>query len=228
MTKTPSPPDKATAKAQEARSAVVARIASEVESSERLSEQELKFVAAVVSHGDIPRAAVEADYGAGTASSRAYAWLNPESKFFKPALYEAVMTSRIRALVKTETQYEVTAARVLLELARLAFVNVKDFDGAYDADGNLDLKKLTHDQAAAISELTIETVGKGDKAKRRVRAKLWSKTEAINTLARHLGLLKPDAAQVNVNVTLEQLIVASLVQPAATIVIDKPDGEIKS
>ena len=76
----------------------------------------------------------------------------------------------------------VSQDRVVLELARLAFADMRDF--ASWGDGGVRLRpseELTEDQAACVSEI-VETPGKG------VRVKLFGKQPALAALARHLGL----------------------------------------
>lgn len=87
---------------------------------------------------------------------------------------EAAMAERSRRL-------GITQDRVVAELSRLAFADMRDF--VTWGDGGARLRPsdaLTEDQAACVSEI-VETPGKG------VRVKLHGKTQALSALYRHLG-----------------------------------------
>ena len=86
------------------------------------------------------------------------------------------------AMAARSDRLGVSQDRVVLELARLAFADMRDF--ASWGDGCVRLRpseELTEDQAACVSEI-VETPGKG------VRVKLFGKQPALAALARHLGL----------------------------------------
>ena len=85
------------------------------------------------------------------------------------------------AMAARSDRLGVSQDRVVLELARLAFADMRDF--ASWGDGCVRLRpseELTEDQAACVSEI-VETPGKG------VRVKLFGKQPALAALARHLG-----------------------------------------
>lgn len=68
--------------------------------------------------------------------------------------------ARISTLYQpTLDRYEVTADKVVRELAKLAFSNLQDYMSV-DSDGlpRLDLSAIDRDQAAAISEVTCEII----------------------------------------------------------------------
>lgn len=95
---------------------------------------------------------------------------------------------------KRASKLELKAEHVIEELRRLAYSNLHDYiriDGNGQAD--IDLSKLTRDQAAAISEITVDTTGgTGDGERRKVlrtKIKLVDKTKNLELLARHLGML---------------------------------------
>ncbi len=89
----------------------------------------------------------------------------------------------------------ISADRVLAELARIGFANMKDFMAiGPDGDPVLDFSKLTREQAAALVEVTVEDFkdGRGEDARevRRVKFKLADKRAALVDLGRHLGMFK--------------------------------------
>lgn len=86
----------------------------------------------------------------------------------------------------------VTAERVVAEYAKLGFANMADYITGEGAERSIDLSALSRDQAAAIQEMTVETVtdGHGEDAERikRTKFKLADKKGALDSLARHLGM----------------------------------------
>ena len=102
--------------------------------------------------------------------------------------------ARVAELVaKAAGKAELTAERVLRELALIGFANMQDYMRAGpDGDPYLDFSGLTRDQAAALAEVTVEdfTDGRGEAARdvRRVKFKLADKRAALVDLGRHLKL----------------------------------------
>lgn len=102
---------------------------------------------------------------------------------------------------------EITVARVLKELARLSFADIRQ---AFDEKGNLlDPSEWSDDFAASVSSIEVVTrslPGKADKqldsqphggalARRRnakveyvTKIKVWDKNSALEKIAKHLGL----------------------------------------
>jgi phage terminase small subunit len=111
-------------------------------------------------------------------------------------LADAKVAARVSELqVEAAKETIATAARVLEEMAKLAFANMADFfmvgtDGA----PRLDWGSLTRDQKAALQEVTCDifTDGRGDDARevRRVKFRLADKRAVLVDLGRHLGLFK--------------------------------------
>lgn len=94
-----------------------------------------------------------------------------------------------------QKRHEVTVDRIVGELALLGFSNMLDYMQTQD-DGTafVDLSKLTREQAAAISEVTVEsyTDGNGENARdvKKVKFKLSDKRNALVDLGKHLGMFK--------------------------------------
>lgn len=94
---------------------------------------------------------------------------------------------------KRSERTEINADRVLLELAKLGFANMADYmRTGPDGDPYLDFSALTRDQAAALSEVTVEDFkdGRGEDARdvRRVKFKLADKRAALADIGKHLGM----------------------------------------
>ncbi len=128
-------------------------------------------------------AAIRAGYAAGSASVQA-----------ARLLANAKVHARLVELKRGRSdQAVVDERRVLAELLKLGFSNMRDFIKV-QADGTayVDLSQLTRDQAAAITEITVEeyTEGRGDAARavKRTKFKLADKRSALVDIGRHLGM----------------------------------------
>lgn len=94
---------------------------------------------------------------------------------------------------KLAAKHGVTLERIVSELALLGFSNMQDYmRGGKDGDPYLDFSELTREQAAALTEVTVEDFkdGRGDGARdvRRVKFKLADKRAALVDLGKHLGM----------------------------------------
>lgn len=98
-----------------------------------------------------------------------------------------------KAQAKRSERTEITADQVLQELAKIGFANMKDYIRTTDAgDAFVDLSELNREQAAAISEVTVEDFvdGRGDDARdvRKIKFKLSDKRAALVDMGKHLGM----------------------------------------
>lgn len=104
--------------------------------------------------------------------------------------------ARYNELIASSVQRtEVTAAGVIKELAQLAFANFADFmKVGPDGQPWLDFSKLTREQAAALTEVTVDELksarGAEGREVRRVRFKLADKRAALADLCKLLGLFR--------------------------------------
>ena len=129
------------------------------------------------------KAAIRAGYSPRSAGQRGWALRrHPEVA----ARIEAAMEDRAEAV-------GITAERVLCELARLGFANIRDFvSGEGEGVAWLDLSALTREQAAAVTAVEVDERGGG----RRVKIKLADKSRNLELIGRHLGLFpRPPAAK---------------------------------
>ena len=156
----------------------------------KLDPREKRFVAEYLIGLDPQRAAVAAGYGRGTAKSQAYQWASNSKR--KPHVFNAIQ----KAAKKLADKYEITADRVLGEIAKLAFSNIGDFLHIENGDAYVDLSKMTADQSAALSEVVVDRHiyrgrrgrnGNGDEI-RRTKVKLADKIGALALLGKHLKL----------------------------------------
>ena len=102
----------------------------------------------------------------------------------------AVTVAREAGMKRAIQAAELSGARVLEELRRLAFADLRDL---YDEDGNLKpLHTLTAEQAACIAGLEVVkknlTAGDGE-VDTVIKIKVWDKPRTLEMLAKHFALL---------------------------------------
>lgn len=128
------------------------------------------------------RAAVSAGYSEKTASEQA-----------SRLLTNVKIKSEIEHLLqKTMQRLDITVEKVLGELAKLGFANMKDYIKINNGDPYVDFSALTRDQAAAIQEVTVEeyTEGRGEDKRdiKRTKFKLAEKRGSLELLGKYLKL----------------------------------------
>ena len=145
-----------------------------------LTQRKALFVAEYRKDLNATKAAIRAGYSPKTANQ---------------AGARLLVDVKIRKVLARHTQESlddagVSADRVLKEIARLAFSDVRSL---FDAQGNLKpLHTLTDHEAAAIAscEVIIKNAEAGDGHMDRVyKLKVWDKPKNLEMLAKHLGLL---------------------------------------
>jgi phage terminase small subunit len=97
---------------------------------------------------------------------------------------------------KREERTEITADRVLKEMARLAFA---DIGQAFDENGGLlPIHKMPEDVRRAVASVETDELADGSGAERAVvgqtrKVKTWDKPRVLEMLAKHLGLFEEAA-----------------------------------
>jgi phage terminase small subunit len=103
-----------------------------------------------------------------------------------PGVAAAIAAGKARQLAAAD----LSAARVLEELRRVAFASARDY---FDADGSLKHPhQLTAEQAASVAglEVVIKNVAAGDGHTDTIhKLKFWPKVHALELLAKHFELL---------------------------------------
>lgn len=148
-----------------------------------MSPKQQRFVEEYLIDLNATQAAIRAGYSAKTAEQQGHQLLKNTS----------VAAEIGKRSEKRTEKLEITAERVLRELALLGFANMADYmRPGPDGDPYLDFSDLSRDQAAALAEVTVEDFkdGRGEDARdvRRVKFKLADKRAALVDLGRHLKL----------------------------------------
>jgi phage terminase small subunit len=98
----------------------------------------------------------------------------------------AVSVGQAKRLAKAE----ITAERVLEEMRRVAFVDIRSL---FDARGNLKaVSELTAEEGAVLSSIEVvkQNLTAGDSAVDTIhKVRLWDKIRALEILAKHFALL---------------------------------------
>lgn len=154
-----------------------------------LTEKKKRFAQEYVVDLNGTAAAIRAKYPERSARSRASKLLaEPEVQAYVQDL-QAEKAKRC----------EISADKVLSELAKIGFANMADYIQVSGANIFVDLSKMTRDQAAAVSEITVEeyTEGRGESARevKRTKFKLSDKRAALCDLGKHLGLFREDSGK---------------------------------
>lgn len=149
----------------------------------QLTDKQRRFVEEYVVDFNATQAAKRAGYSVRSAHDTG------RENLRKPEIQAAIAARANRLAQKAE----ITAQRVLEELAKLGFANMRDYIRVTEqGEPVVDLSALTRDQAAAIQEVTVEDYldGRGDDARevRRVRFKLAGKEGPLEKLGKYLGL----------------------------------------
>lgn len=145
-----------------------------------LTPREQRFIAEYPVDFNGKEAAIRAGYSKRSAAVTASRLLQ------KPAIKQAISTKRQLQIESAD----LSAARVLEELRRLAFSDIRSL---FDEKGNLHpLHKLTAEQAACIAgvEVVIKNAKAGDNQTDTVhKIKVWDKPRSLEMLAKHFTLL---------------------------------------
>ena len=150
-----------------------------------LTDKQARFIEEYLIDLNATQAAIRAGYSEDSARN-----IGSEN-LSKPDIQESIAA----AMQERSERTEITQDRVLRELARVAFANIRElFEWDEGRACFVPSKNLTEDQSAAISEVWSETVRfyneETDVAETKVKLKLktYDKLSALEKLGKHLGL----------------------------------------
>lgn len=149
-----------------------------------LTERQRAFCRELITGASATEAARQAGY------SHSYADRQAKQLLEKPQVAQEL--ARLRE--KVEKSAIMTAQETLEELSKLGRANLLDyFRLTSEGDPVIDLSNVTPEQAAALVEIQVEDYleGRGEDARqvRRIRIKMADKKGALDSLAKHHGLL---------------------------------------
>lgn len=185
----------------------------------KLTPKQERFVAEYLVDLNATQAAIRAGYSERTADKQGSQLLG------KTSIAAAIQ----EAQAKRSDRTEITQDRVLQELARIGFADIRKAvawgsapDGAIDDEGApaeypVELKpssEVDDETAAAISEISLTAQG--------VKLKMHDKLSALEKLARHLGMLNgsgagdDDAPSLTININAKD--------PVGDVRVTRSDG----
>ncbi len=155
-----------------------------------LTNKQKRFVDEYLVDLNATQAAIRAGYSERAANSTGPRLLK------KPAVAAAVCERQARI----SDHLFVSAERVVVEYARLAFADMRDYmHFAENGDVLLDWSAMPEDATKAIVEITqdvyMEGRGNAQREVKRTRFKLHDKRAALDALAKHLGLFRERSDQ---------------------------------
>lgn len=158
----------------------------------KLTEKQKRFVEEYLIDLNATQAAIRAGYSAKTADR-----IGPEL-LGKTCVSEAIK----RALAERSKRTGINQDRILLELAKIAFLNPTD---VINMDEAAICDNANRDDTAAIASVKVKTIPTeaGDIVEREI--KTYDKLKALELLGKHLGMFK-DKVDVNVDVNLADIL----------------------
>lgn len=142
-----------------------------------LTAKQKQFVREYLIDLNATQAAIRAGYSVKTAEAIGYENLR------KPQIAKAIE----KAMGKRVERTEITADRVLQELAKIGFSDMRTFTKWSNRGVVLiDSDTLTPDQAACVAEVSQTITESGGS----IKFKLHDKVAALEKIGRHLGLFK--------------------------------------
>lgn len=157
-----------------------------------LTDKQQRFVAEYLVDLNATQAAIRAGYSVKTAGSVGFENLK------KPEIAAAVQSAMKARAQRTE----ITADRVLQELARIAFFDIRKL---YNETGGMKAPhELDDDAAAVLSGVDVTEEFEGHGADRQQvgftkKAKVFDKGTALTLAMRHLGMLKDKVEHTGAN-----------------------------
>ena len=151
-----------------------------------ISPKQKRFCEEYIKDLNGKEAAIRSGYSKNTATQIASSYLN------KPAIVEYL--EKLQS--KTAKRNQITLDELIQDLAEIKNINIADL---YDENGSLkDLHQLPGEFTKCIQEITQikSNWGKGgENEKQTTKVKFYSRLDAIEKLAKHLGFYEKDNSQ---------------------------------
>ena len=154
----------------------------------KMTERQKRFIAEYLIDLNATQAAIRAGYSVKTAGSIG------DENLKKPEINSAIA----KEMAKRSNRTGVNQDRVVLELAKIAFVNASD---VIDADTATVKDDATADDTAAIQSIKVKVFPTKDGEGVEREIKLGDKLKALELLGKHLGMWN-DKFDLNVNLPI--------------------------
>lgn len=164
-----------------------------------LNPKKRRFVAEYLKDLNGTQAAIRSGYAEATAKEQA-------CRLLKEPQIQALVK---KGMDKRSERTEITQDKVLIELSKIAFGNMRDVASWNESGVRFKPSdELTDDQAATIQEVTETTNQHGGSLK----IKQHDKVKALELIGRHLGMFKDKVEIIDTERPLEELSDAELVK----------------
>jgi len=150
---------------------------SEALTAHGLTAQQQRFCVEYLVDLNGKGAAIRAGYAEDSAKSQAASMLQTE----------AIQVNLRRLMRKRERNYELSSERVLKELTKVAFSDIRDL---YDDNGNMiPMNELDDNIAPAVASIKVkERFGKNGDSEIEKEIRLWDKPKGLELLGKHFKL----------------------------------------
>jgi len=132
------------------------------------------------------------DFNASEAARKA-GYKHPGTSATKLLNNKLIAAAIGKAIYERSTKLEITAERVLQELARIAFANPQQMFNSYGQ--LLEISAMPEDVARTISGFDVEVrtsnYGEEETTTTTIKPRMWNKLEALKLLMSHLGMTLP-------------------------------------
>jgi phage terminase small subunit len=149
----------------------------------KLTDRQDRFCLEYIIDLNATQAAIRAGYAENSAMEQGHQLLQKTS-----------VLERIKDLKESRSKRtQITADRVIRELAKIGFANIQD----YIKTGNeaKDFSKISRRHAAVISSIKVTEIAGADFSKTTTEFKLHDKLSALEKIGRHLGIYEKDNQQ---------------------------------
>ena len=157
-----------------------------------INDRERLFVREYLNDLNTAQAAIRAGYSPRSAPKHA------SRVFDRPRVKAAIEA----AMAARATKLEITAEKVLREIAPMGLANIMDyFTPQEDGTAYVDLSGLTREQAVAIAEVQVEEFVSGSGAARgeKGQGQAGDKSRNLEPIGKHLGMFARKAGEENAN-----------------------------
>lgn len=147
------------------------------------------------------------DLNAGRAAERAGYSKKTADQTASRLLRNVKISDFIKKLQnKLSEKTEITAEKVIQELAKVGFSNIQDFIN--EGNSIQDISKVDEPKAAAVSAIeTSESTSKDGTVTVNTKFKLYNKVDALEKIGRHLGIFEKDNQQQKSDIVIKQNVI---------------------
>ena len=134
----------------------------------------------------------------------------PDSKIFKEVL--------AKRAAKHVSNLEITTERVLLEYARVAFLDPRDL---FDEDGlPIPITELPEDVTRTLAGIEVTALGQADGFARVTKYRILDKLKALDALGKYLGIAAPERHEHEIGFNLDGMSLRDKARRVAFMLVD--------